>query len=458
MTDERERMRGALIGMVVGDALAMPVHWLYSTENIAKHYGTIDKMMAPKPTHPESMLGGVGYTGTIELLHDKRKYYGNERAAKGMSEAEIKEKTDLHGNFVGHKEHERPHYHASLKKGQSTHNVCVARLLMRYLSKKYEALSGEKAGYFEVYDPSEFIEAFYQYTTADASKMPEAERDLQLDASNDTYFDVYVRRYFENVSQGVKLVNAAYNQRETWSIGSLDGLVMSIPLMIAYIHDPEAFLVARAIEHASLTHRSVTVHAAIAAIAPLFQKLVAGVEPFDAILDEAMSKFRTPTLTGYGMSQSYKLHRGPGNIPKAEKWRQHMETTKKTMKEEIRELAQGEKSFDYDQTVVGWSLSKQPCLFHSNQAFFFIANARFSEACYVEHCLAVVFYLLCRYGDDTKTCLSYNAQLGGHSTARGESLCDQLVSVIHLFVSRRIIGCNPWCKEWTPSDSFRVGQ
>ena len=49
----KDRIRGTLLGMCVGDALAMPVHWYYHAENLKKDYGTIDCMMAPKPNHPE---------------------------------------------------------------------------------------------------------------------------------------------------------------------------------------------------------------------------------------------------------------------------------------------------------------------------------------------------------------------------------------------------------------------
>lgn len=35
------RKSGALLGMLAGDALAMPVHWFYDIKNIKAQYGAI---------------------------------------------------------------------------------------------------------------------------------------------------------------------------------------------------------------------------------------------------------------------------------------------------------------------------------------------------------------------------------------------------------------------------------
>ena len=51
--NKESRLKGALLGLVAGDALSMPVHWYYSTENIKKDYGKIEDMVAPKRNHPE---------------------------------------------------------------------------------------------------------------------------------------------------------------------------------------------------------------------------------------------------------------------------------------------------------------------------------------------------------------------------------------------------------------------
>jgi ADP-ribosyl-[dinitrogen reductase] hydrolase len=51
-----DRFRGALWGMFVGDALAMPVHWYYDVAALQRDFGTIRDYQAPKDFHPNSIM------------------------------------------------------------------------------------------------------------------------------------------------------------------------------------------------------------------------------------------------------------------------------------------------------------------------------------------------------------------------------------------------------------------
>jgi len=53
------QIEGALLGIIVGDALAFPAHWYYSTENLRKDLGEVAEMRNPLPAHPESMIAGM---------------------------------------------------------------------------------------------------------------------------------------------------------------------------------------------------------------------------------------------------------------------------------------------------------------------------------------------------------------------------------------------------------------
>jgi exopolysaccharide biosynthesis protein len=75
-------------------------------------YGELEGMVAPKPTHAESMVQGMSYSGTIDIMHDKSRFYtGNTAAdaAKKMSREEIEKRRDDHGNYVGALADERVH-------------------------------------------------------------------------------------------------------------------------------------------------------------------------------------------------------------------------------------------------------------------------------------------------------------------------------------------------------------
>jgi len=391
-----ERVAGSLVGLAMGDALAMPVHWFYDSATIRSEYGAITSMRAPAPTHRESMISGMTYDGSIDILHDKARFYDVPARPDATKHATG---GDTHGHALSVAPESRTHYHASLRRGQNTATVAIARLAIRYLV----AQRGRDA-----YAPDAYLRALETYATTPPPTANDDDDPGQVRAHNDVYLDIWVRRFFASASRGVPLVHCAANQRESWSIGSLDGVVVAVPVIAAYREDAEAIVVARAWEHATLSHRSVTVAAAIAVLAPLLLGLwrSSGDDPgaFAALLDAAMAKLKPPKITGPEMRRSYQSHRGPGNIPRDEKWRQHM--VPDAAWPTLRDLVHSWPADVPLEDVAGW--------LHG--------AARFSTACYCEHAMAIVLYLCHRFPDDPRAALRANAELGGHSTARGAIL------------------------------------
>jgi len=395
----KDRLRGSLLGWIVGDAVSVPGHWFYSPAKLRADYGEIDTIVAPKPTHGESMVQGMSYSGSIDIMHDKAQYYeGNKISEAAGQDTSMR---DDHGNFVGTVADSRVHYHKSLAKGQNTTNLCLGRLALRYLAKKNGNVNDKKA---DSYEPNEFLKEFYTYMTTPPPASASTTDPAQLKAHNDTYMDVYLRGMFEKASHkpDKSLKDCALSQRDTWSIGSLDGVVMCIPIIVAYSNEPESYVVGRAVEHQMLTHRSITVTAVISVLVPLLLQLYRGAE-IRPSLDAAMDKMQPPKITGRQQRNSYVNHHGPGNIPKREKWEQHMvlvqdETTKKF----VHRMLQVE-----DEQVAGWGDQE---------------NSRLSTACYCEQAFTIVLYLAYKYADDPKKALSQNVMIGGHSTARGAIL------------------------------------
>jgi ADP-ribosylglycohydrolase len=118
-----------------------------------------------------------------------------------------------------------------------------------------------------------------------------------------------------------------------------------------------------------------------------------------------MEKMRPPKMTGRQQRDSYVSHHGPGNIPKHEKWLQHMvldenETTKEFVYRMVQQV-------ENDEDVAGWGDRE---------------NSRLSIACYCEQAFTIVLFLAYKYADDPRKALLQNVMLGGHSTARGAVL------------------------------------
>jgi hypothetical protein len=69
-----ETQHRALLGSLVADAVAMPVHWYYDRAALERDYGTISGYSAPKNPHPDSILWRSAYTplnAKGEILHDQ---------------------------------------------------------------------------------------------------------------------------------------------------------------------------------------------------------------------------------------------------------------------------------------------------------------------------------------------------------------------------------------------------
>ena len=54
--NKSDRMRGALWGMFIGDALVMPVHLYYNIAELKQDFGEIRDYQVPKDHHPNSIM------------------------------------------------------------------------------------------------------------------------------------------------------------------------------------------------------------------------------------------------------------------------------------------------------------------------------------------------------------------------------------------------------------------
>ena len=193
-----QRVSGALVGMFIGDALAMPVHWYYNTDALRRDYGEVREYLAPKNPHPDSILWRSSYTpvnASADILHDQAEYWGR----KGI------------------------HYHQFLQAGENTLNLKLAGELLQHLQEG----NGYSAG--------RWLQRFIAYLTTAGNH-------------RDTYVEEYLRHFFTNYGRG--MVPERCGREDEHHIG---GLSLMLPLLIYYSNQPERAKQA-AIEHLALTH------------------------------------------------------------------------------------------------------------------------------------------------------------------------------------------------------------
>ena len=211
--NKRDRMRGALWGMFVGDALAMPVHWYYNIAALWQDFGMIRDYQAPKALHPNSIMALAN----------------TAKAGRGSQEGDIVGSVILKGK-KHHWGQPNRHYHQGMQAGDNTLNLLCARVLLRSLNTLGR------------YDQKDFLSQYIAFMT-------------EPDRHNDTYAESFHRDFFANYARGISPEKCAGAEgHDTASIGGL----VSLPLVIlASLSEGNlAAINATALAHQQLTHRS----------------------------------------------------------------------------------------------------------------------------------------------------------------------------------------------------------
>jgi ADP-ribosyl-[dinitrogen reductase] hydrolase len=366
-----ERIRQALWGLFIGDALSMPAHWFYSLNNIKKAFdGGIRGFSPPPHPHPESFMVGMDYGPDVEtarrlgrkydILHEHARFY---RTSYSQLILETPDQEGEHGHAVPRLE-DRFHYHHGLQAGENTLGAQLVRVLMRSVI--------ENRGY----DPDRFIEGFIEHLTTPGM-------------NRDPYTEIYIRRWFEKYSRGFHVYDCAEHQRRAWSIGAHGGMIR--PLVLSLLVKSGYQGLGVAIEHQNISHRSENVASALGIIVPLIHAILQGADPIRAVASHARA-VRIPRVTGEELFAAYRGHHGPENIPKDEMWRLHTE---------LRDIP-----FDVER------LARE----HSDEE---VVRTMFATACYPEHGLPLLLYLAVKHGFDFEDALLANANAGGDNVHRG---------------------------------------
>lgn len=370
----RTRIENALWGLLVGDALAMPVHWYYDKANIRADFPNgIEGYAAARHPHPEAFMLGRPYRPDVatavrlgrayDILHEHARFYTTTYSRFGFARPDRDAAT---GNAIAASD-ERFHYHHGLGAGETTVAGHLARVLLRSLA--------EQRGY----RPDAFVDAFIAHLTTPGR-------------NRDAYLEAWIRYWFEAFASGLPAHACAASERDDWSIASHSGLIR--PLVLALLAPTPQQALGLALDHHALTHRSPTNAAALALLVPLVHALSRGADPRASII-AAGRALRLPAVDGRSLLGRYRAAGGPYNIPKPEMWALHHR-----FHDEPLDLARLVAERDEDE----------------------VAGTLFSTACYPEHGVPLLLYLALRHDLDLERALRANAEAGGDNVHRGAVL------------------------------------
>ncbi len=365
------RMKNALWGAFIADAMAMPVHWYYQRKYIQEGFdGGITKYEdAPHP-HPESFMVGNNYHPNItkskelgrpfDIAHEHIRFYDTNYNDFNIA---LSVHAGEHKNAMPQKD-ERYHYHHGLKAGENTVGANLMRVLIRSVIKEGK------------YNQERFIEDFVSYLTTPG-------------LNRDAYTEVYIRAWFENYLEGVPAHACAEEQRNVWSIASNGGIIR--PLLLSLTSKSTFQALGVALQHQQITHRSDNVSSALTVLIPLLRELLAKKPPMSTLKNAAFKVQRTK-ISGAELSKTYADHNGPGNIPADEMWDIHTQFSGQTV--------------DLDVLVKAFSENE-------------ILGSVFTTGCYPEQSLPVLMYLLYKNDFDFEASVLANANAGGDNVHRG---------------------------------------
>lgn len=227
-----QRLRNALWGAFIGDALAMPVHWYYDRGALRRDYGVVTDYLAPKNPHPDSILWRVPIDPPqpqCDILHDQREFWGRRDV----------------------------HYHQFLVPGENTLNLKLAEELLVCVQDGFR------------YDPDAYLARYLAFLR-------------QPGRHNDTYVEECHRHFFANLARGVA-------PRDAGTPDSHIGGLVAVPILVTLLHRDRAAAREAVRTHVRLTHPCPDTLAAADALTCLLLALFDGTSMPDAAEDVAHS-------------------------------------------------------------------------------------------------------------------------------------------------------------------------
>lgn len=231
-----DRIGGALWGLYIGDALAMPTHWFYGGERqIRGTYGQITGYVKPVEQLPGSIMN-LSSTGG---------------GGRGSDSGEIIGKVINHGKKKYWTARGSYHYHCTLDAGENTLEAQLVRLVCRSIT--------ETGG--------RFSQAHVRKNYIDFMTTP--------GTHNDCYASTCHRMFFANMVQGVPPEKCPDNDGH--NVDTIDGIAMTVPVTLATaLKEPLHQVQTQAASCADVTRQSRPLQKYVGQYAELLCKVLGG--------------------------------------------------------------------------------------------------------------------------------------------------------------------------------------
>ncbi|HAV13246.1 MAG TPA: ADP-ribosylglycohydrolase [Opitutae bacterium] len=218
-----ETYQNAMLGALVADAVAMPVHWYYDTSALDNDYGKLRSYVSPKNPHSGSILWRSKYhprNAKGDILKAQAQFWGQ----RGI------------------------HYHQFLKAGENTLNYKLATEL--YIQVLDEG----------TYNVSRWADRYVECM-------------LQEGWHNDTYAEEYHRAYFDNYAQGKAPLNCGIDDLHIGGLSHVPSLLAALQKIGITELDAQLECVNT---HVRLTHKNKHVSDAANALTQMLHALSKG--------------------------------------------------------------------------------------------------------------------------------------------------------------------------------------
>eukprot|EP00931_Biecheleriopsis_adriatica_P020389 TRINITY_DN13641_c0_g1_i1.p1 TRINITY_DN13641_c0_g1~~TRINITY_DN13641_c0_g1_i1.p1 ORF type:complete len:304 (+),score=46.31 TRINITY_DN13641_c0_g1_i1:79-912(+) len=238
-----DRVAGALWGLHIADAIAMPSHWYYGGQaQIQADYGRITGYVKPK-TELRGSIMALSNTGG---------------AGRGTNDGDIIGSVIAHGKKPYWARGRAHHYHCTLDPGENTVDADVVRLCYKSVA--------ENGGRFV---KDKLRESYISFMTTPGNY-------------NDCYMSTTHRMFFANRERGLPLDKCPDNDGH--NVDTTCGLPIAVPVALATAHLATRDAHQQVADAVSVTRRSEPCERYAALLADMLRNLLKGA-PLGAVME-----------------------------------------------------------------------------------------------------------------------------------------------------------------------------